>query len=167
MRFSKARFRVAFVAIPEERTAGAKVFLAGGIFFFLFSGFRRQRFESFSGLRFACFGHESCCCLRLSRAVFQGQISSCFRTDSRGAFLPIVDVFLAMSEYRRVSWDAPQAAFCWGLRGGLQVSKFFVAPRFSLLEAFFSFFLVGSVGNVSRVFRACVSRALGTNPAAV
>ena len=107
---------------------GAKVFLAGGIFFFLFSGFRRQRFESFSGLRFACFGHESCCCLRLSDAVFQGQISSCFRSDSRGAYL---------------------------------------APRFSLLEAFFSFFLVGSVGNVSRVFRACVSRALGTNPAAV
>ena len=89
---------------------GAKVFLAGGIFFFLFNGFRRQRFE------------------RLSDAVFQGQISSCFRSDSRGAYL---------------------------------------APRFSLLEAFFSFFLVGSVGNVSRVFRACVSRALGTNSAAV
>ena len=89
-----------------------KVFLAGGIFFFLFSGFRRQRFESFSGLRFACFGHESCCSLRLPDAVFQGQ------------------VFLA---------------------GGI----------------FFFLFIVGSVGNVSRVFRPCVSRALGTNPAAV
>ena len=26
----------------------------------------------FSGLCFACFGHESCCCSRLSQAVFQG-----------------------------------------------------------------------------------------------
>ena len=60
---------------------------------------------------------------------------------------------------RRVSWDAPQAAFCWGLRGGLQVSKFFVAPRFSLLGAFFSFFLMGSVGNVSRGFRMRFSKA--------
>ena len=116
--------------------------------FFLsfYSGFRRQRFESFSGLRFACFGHESCCCLRLSDAAFQGQISSCFRTDSRGrgAFLGQIS-----------------SCFRSDSRGA------YLAPRFSLLEAFFSFFLVGSVGNVSRVFRACVSRALGTNPAAV
>ena len=31
----------------------------------------------------------------------------------------------------------------------------------------FSFLLVGSVGDVSRVFLACVSQAFGTNPAAV
>ena len=31
----------------------------------------------------------------------------------------------------------------------------------------FSFFLVGSVGDVSRVLLACVLHALGTNPAAV
>ena len=31
----------------------------------------------------------------------------------------------------------------------------------------FSFLLVGSVGDVSRVFLACVLHALGTNPAAV
>ena len=29
----------------------------------------------FSGLCFACFGHESCCCSRLSQAVFQGHLS--------------------------------------------------------------------------------------------
>ena len=128
MWLSKARFRVAFVAIPEGRTWRQGFPCWRHFFLSFYSGFRRQRFESFSGLRFACFGHESCCCLRLSDAVVQGQISSCFRSDSRGAYL---------------------------------------APRFSLLEAFFSFFLVGSVGHVSRVFRACVSRALGTNPAAV
>ena len=91
---------------------------------------------------------------------------------------------------RRVSWDAPQAAFCWGLRGGLQVSKFFVAScvrsasrrvHLAIVEVFlvmsegleaifflsFSFLLVGSVGDVSRVLLACVLHALGTNPAAV
>ena len=32
-------------------------------------------FASFSGLCFASLWRESCCCLRLSQAVFQGQIS--------------------------------------------------------------------------------------------
>ena len=32
-------------------------------------------FGSFSGLCFASLWRESCCCLRLSQAVFQGQIS--------------------------------------------------------------------------------------------
>ena len=70
--------------------------------------------------------------------VFQGQISSCFRSASRRAHLAIVEVFLAMSE-------------------GLE-AIFFLS---------FSFFLVGSVGDVSRVLLACVLHALGTNPAAV
>ena len=94
--------------------------------FFLFSGFRRRRFESFIGLCFACLGYESCCC------------SSCFRSASRRACLAIVELFLAMSE-------------------GLE-AIFFLS---------FSFFLVGSVGDVSRVLLACVLHALGTNPAAV
>ena len=66
---------------------------------------------------------------------------------------------------RRVSWDAPQAPFCWRLPGGVQVSKLVVAQRWHLFS--FSFFLVGSVGDVSRVLLACVLHALGTNPAAV
>ena len=70
--------------------------------------------------------------------VFQGQISRCFRSASRRAHLAIVEVFLAMSE-------------------GLE-AIFFLS---------FSFFLVGSVGDVSRVLLACVLHALGTNPAAV
>ena len=70
--------------------------------------------------------------------VFQGQISSCFRSASRRAYLAIVELFLAMSE-------------------GLE-AIFFLS---------FSFFLVGSVGDVSRVLLACVLHALGTNPAAV
>ena len=67
--------------------------------------------------------------------VFQGQISSCFRSASRRAHLAIVEVFLAMSE-------------------GLEA-------------IFFLSYLVGSVGDVSRVLLACVLHALGTNPAAV
>ena len=54
------------------------------------------------------------------------------------AYLAIVELFLAMSE-------------------GLE-AIFFLS---------FSFFLVGSVGDVSRVLLACVLHALGTNPAAV
>ena len=65
--------------------------------FFLFSGFRRRRFESFIGLCFACLGHESCCCSRLSEPFSKAK-SSCFRSASRRAHLAIVEVFLAMSE---------------------------------------------------------------------
>ena len=42
---------------------------------FLLSGFCKRRFGSFCGCGFAGLGLESCCCLRLSEAVFQGQIS--------------------------------------------------------------------------------------------
>ena len=70
--------------------------------------------------------------------VFQSQISRWCRRDSRRAYLAIVELFLAMSE-------------------GLE-AIFFLS---------FSFFLVGSVGDVSTVLLACVLHALGTNPAAV
>ena len=70
--------------------------------------------------------------------VFQSQISRWCRRNSRRAYLAIVELFLAMSE-------------------GLE-AIFFLS---------FSFFLVGSVGDVSRVLLACVLHALGTNPAAV
>ena len=65
-------------------------------------------------------------------------VASCFRSASRRVQLAIVEVFLVMSE-------------------GLE-AIFFLS---------FSFFLVGSVGDVSRVLLACVLHALGTNPAAV
>ena len=42
---------------------------------FLLSGFCKRRCGSFCGCGFAWLGLESCCCLRLSEAVFQGQIS--------------------------------------------------------------------------------------------
>ena len=45
--------------------------------FFLFSGFRRRRFESFIGLCFACLGYESCCCSRLSQPFSKAK----FRDD--------------------------------------------------------------------------------------
>ena len=45
--------------------------------FFLFSGFRRRRFDSFIGLCFACLGHESCCCSRLSQPFSKAK----FRDD--------------------------------------------------------------------------------------
>ena len=39
-------------------------------FIFLFNGFRKRRFESFCGGGFAWLGPESCCCSRLSQAVY-------------------------------------------------------------------------------------------------
>ena len=42
-----------------------------------------------------------------------------------------------------------------------------MSARFQTSVPSFSFFLVGSVGDVSRVLLACVLHALGTNPAAV
>ena len=105
--------------------------------FFLFSGFRRRRFDSFIGLCFACLGYESCCCSRLSQPFSKAK----FRDDVGAIpdeYLAIVELFLAMSE-------------------GLE----------AILFLSFSFFLVGSVGDVSTVLLACVLHALGTNPAAV
>ena len=46
--------------------------------FFLFSGFRRRRFESFIGLCFACLGHESCCCSRLSQPFSKAKFRDAF-----------------------------------------------------------------------------------------
>ena len=65
--FSKAKFRDDVGAIPDERT----------FLFFLLSGFRRRRFESFIGLCFACLGYESCCCSRLSQPFSKAK----FRDD--------------------------------------------------------------------------------------
>ena len=42
-----------------------------------------------------------------------------------------------------------------------------MSARFQTSVPSFSFFLVGSVGDVSRILLACVLHALGTNPAAV
>ena len=46
--------------------------------FFLFSGFSRRRFESFIGLCFACLGHESCCCSRLSQQFSKAKFRDAF-----------------------------------------------------------------------------------------
>ena len=63
-----ARFQTSVPGyIPDERT----------FLFFLFSGFRRRRFESFIGLCFACLGYESCCCSRLSQPFSKAK----FRDD--------------------------------------------------------------------------------------
>ena len=71
-----ARFQTSvYLAIVELFLA-----MSEGLFsflFFLFSGFRRQRFESFIGLCFACLGHESCCCSRLSQPFSKAK----FRDD--------------------------------------------------------------------------------------
>ena len=86
--FSKAKFRDDVGAIPDERTVpgysrivSCDVGRPGGylfsFLFFLFSGFRRRRFESFIGLCFACLGYESCCCSRLSQPFSKAK----FRDD--------------------------------------------------------------------------------------
>ena len=123
-----------------SRSVSCDVGRPGGyLFSFVFSGFRRRRFESSSGLCFACMPWPRILLLfEAFGTVFQSQISRWCRRDSRRAYLAIVELFLAMSE-------------------GLE-DIFFLS---------FSFFLVGSVGDVSRVLLACVLHALGTNPAAV
>ena len=45
----------------------------GGLETCCFLWIPKVTFGSFSGLCFASLWHESCCCLRLSQAVFQGQ----------------------------------------------------------------------------------------------
>ena len=61
-----------------SRSVSCDVGRPGGyLFSFVFSGFRRRRFESFSGLCFACLGHESCCCSRLSEPFSKAK----FRDD--------------------------------------------------------------------------------------
>ena len=47
----------------------------GGLEIVFYVWIPKVTFGSFSGLCFASLWHESCCCLRLSQAVFQGQIS--------------------------------------------------------------------------------------------
>ena len=123
-----------------SRSVSCDVGRPGGyLFSFVFSGFRRRRFESSSGLCFACMPWPRILLLfEAFGTVFQSQISRWCRRDSRRAYLAIVELFLAMSE-------------------GLE-AIFFLS---------FSFFLVGSVGDVSRVLLACVLHALGTNLAAV
>ena len=74
--------------------------------FFLFSGFRRRRFESFIGLCFACLGHESCCCSRLSQPFSKAK----FR-DAFGARLAIVEGFLRCRKAWRLSFFFPFSGF--------------------------------------------------------
>ena len=103
------------------------------IFFLSFSFFLVGSVGDVSRVLLACVLHALGTNPAAVRTVFQGQISRCFRSASRRAHLAIVEVFLAMSE-------------------GLE-AIFFLS---------FSFFLVGSVGDVSRVLLACVLHALDT-----
>ena len=52
-------------------------------------------------------------------------------------------------------------------RARLAIVEVFLAMSEGLEAIFFLSYLVGSVGDVSRVFLACVLHALATNPAAV
>ena len=151
--------------------------------FFLFSGFRRRRFDSFIGLCFACLGYESCCCSRLSQPFSKAK----FRDDV-GA-IPDERTWLSC-DVRRPGGKLFFLSFSFFLVGCVgDVSTVLLAcvlhalgtnpaavrgfrnrfpkPNFDILFLSFSFFLVGSVGDVSRVLLACVLHALGTNPAAV
>ena len=76
-----------FEMIPERVQTSiylAIVFFFVYVFLFFFGGLEKKdfflwipkmTFGTFSGLCFASLWHESCCCVRLSQAVFQGQIS--------------------------------------------------------------------------------------------
>ena len=80
-RYSKARFRDAFEAsfvgdmsapgsVRKGFRKGVPCWSQSFPFIFLFNGFRKRRFESFCGGGFAWLGPESCCCSRLSQAVY-------------------------------------------------------------------------------------------------
>ena len=141
---------------------------------------------------FACLGYESCCCSRLSQPFSKAKFRAAFGAipDER----TIVELFLAMSEGLEAILFLSFSFFLVGSVG--DVSRVLLAcvlhalgtnpaavrgfrnrfpkPNFEMMSArfqtsvpSFSFFLVGSVGDVSRVLLACVLHALGTNPAAV
>ena len=143
--------------------------------FFLFSGFRRRRFESFIG---NCVLHA----LGTNPAAVRGfrnrfpkpnfeMMSARFQTS-----VPSFSFFLvgSVGDVSRVLLACvlhalgTNPAAVRGFRNRFPKPNFeMMSARFQTSVPFFSFFLVGSVGDVSRVLLACVLHALGTNPAAV
>ena len=127
---------------------------------FLLSGFCKRRCGSFCGCGFTWLGLESCCCLRLSEAVFQGQISR-LRFSLLEVFVSYL--FLLSGFCKRRFGTFGGCGFAWlGLESCCwlklsqavfqgQISRL----RFSLLEAIFS------------CIAAVVLHGLGSNPAAV
>ena len=121
---------------------------------FLLNGFCKRRFGSFCGCGFAGLGLESCCCLRLSEAVFQGQIS-------RLRFSLLEAIF----SWFCVTWARILLlfeAFGSGLPRSDFETKVFFAGGIRFLSL--SFFL-GSVSDVSALLAVAVLRDLGSNPA--
>ena len=139
-RWCRRDSRRAYLAIVELFLAMSEGLEA--IFFLSFSFFLVGSVGDVSTVLLACvlhaLGTNPAAMFEAFATVFQSQISRWCRRDSRRAYLAIVELFLAMSE-------------------GLE----------AILFLSFSFFLVGSVGDVSTVLLACVLHALGTNPAAV
>ena len=142
--------------------------------FFLFSGFRRRRFESFIGLCFACLGTNPAAVRgfrnRFPKPNFE-MMSARFQTS-----VPSFSFFLvgSVGDVSRVLLACvlhalgTNPAAVRGFRNRFPKPNFeMMSARFQTSVPSFSFFLVGSVGDVSRVLLACVLHALGTNPAAV
>ena len=115
---------------------------------FLLSGFCKRRCGSFCGCGFAWLGFESCCCLRLSEAVFQGQISR-LRFSLLEAIFSCLFVFwvffwvgfvcdvAAVFAVCGFAWLGLESCCCLRLSEAVfqgQISRL----RFSLLEAIFS-----------------------------
>ena len=131
---------------------------------FLLSGFCKRRCGSFCGCGFAWLGLESCCCLRLSEAVFQGQISR-LRFSLLEAIFSCLFLLSGFCKRRFGS-------FCGCGFAGLGLES---CCCLRLSEAVFQgqisrlvfFFWVGFVSDVSAVLAVAVLRDLGSNPAAV
>ena len=114
---------------------------------FLLSGFCKRRFGSFCGCGFAWLGLESCCCLRLSEAVFQGQISR-LRFSLLEAIFSCLFLLSGFCKRRFGSFCGCgfaglglESCCCLRLSEAVfqgQISRL----RFSLLEAIFSWFCV-------------------------
>ena len=180
-RYSKARFR------DDLGTSPAKVFLAGGhLFFFLF--LLVGSVSDVSRVCLACvlhaLGTKPAAVRGFGKRYPKARVRDVLGTTPAKAFLPGGHLFSfllvgSVGDVSRVCLACvlhalgtnPAAVRGFGKRYpkarvrdvlGTTPAKAFL-PGGHL----FSFLLVGSVGDVSRVFLACVSQAFGTNPAAV
>ena len=133
-------------AVSQGQISRLRFSLLEAIFscLFLLSGFCKRRFGSFCGCGFAWLGLESCCCLRLSEAVFQGQISR-LRFSLLEAIFSCLFLLSGFCKRRCGSfcgggftWLGLESCCCLRLSEAVfqgQISRL----RFSLLEVFVSY----------------------------
>ena len=99
-------------------------------------------FGTFSGLCFASLWHESCCCLRLSQAVFQGQMSRWFRSESSGR----VTLHFTLSYYIYLHRGQATSSLNIPARGWASFSIGFLVAAFDLATGACWLYLCAALG---------------------